>query len=419
MLGLEEKLGCKNFHAKIFLRSIFCLELFIGVCFVSVGKAAVVGVGCVKVGEFWDKSLKDLAIEASLKALDEAGASKVDAIYVGSSASQIAQGQGNLAALIADGLGMFGVEALTVEASDASGALALCEAARAIRSGEANLALVVAVDKLSDISVSEASRALMASVEQEYIAYTGINIRGLAAILHNLYRQRYKVKHEDIAAFAVNSHSHAVNNPYAQYKNRITVEQVMASPVLTDPLRLLEVSSFGDGAAAAVLCPLDEAEKYSGKPVEILSVGVASGNFILTEAEDLLSFKATRLALEKACRKAGLTVKDVDLVETYDVADVIGVISLEDLGFAGRGEGALMAAKGELSVKGRVPTNTMGGLKGRGNPAGATSLYQIVEIVWQLRGEAGENQVSNAKVGLAHSLGGLYSLSTVTFLRRV
>ena len=383
------------------------------------GRTAIVGVGCTKVGEFWDKSLKDLAIEASLKALDEAGVSKVDAIYVGSSTSQITEGQGNLGALIADGLGMFGVEALTVEASDASGALALCEAARAIASGEANLALAVAVDKLSDVSVSEASRALMAGVEQDYIAYTGVNLRGLAAILHSLYRQRYNVRHEDIAAFSVNSHSHAVNNPYAQYRNKITVEQVMASPILTDPLRLLEVSSFGDGAAAAVLCPLEEAEKYSGKAVEVLAVGVASGNFILTEAEDLLSFKATRLALEKACNRAGLTIKDVDLVETYDLADIIGVISLEDLGFAGRGEAALMAARGELSVKGKLPTNTMGGLKGRGNPAGATSLYQIVEIVWQLRGEAGANQVPNAKVGLAHCLGGLYSLSTVTLLRRI
>ncbi|KYH38350.1 MAG: acetyl-CoA acetyltransferase [Candidatus Hecatellales archaeon B24] len=382
-------------------------------------KTAIIGVGCTKVGEFWDKSLRDLAVEASWKALDQAGVSKVDALYVGSALCQLVQNQGNLGALIADSLSLYGVEVLSVEASDASGALALHEACRAVGSGEVNLALAVGVDKPSDASSADASKALMAGVEQEYLAYTGVNVRGLAAFLHRLYRERFKVSHEEVAAMAVNSHLHASNNPYAQYRNRITVEQVMKSPVIADPLRLLEVSSLGDGAAAVLVCPLEEAGKYAGTPIEVAGAASASGDFILTEAEDMLSFKATRLAAEKAYRRAGITIKDVSLAEVHDCADVIGLISLEDLGLAERGEAAGMAASGKLAVGGSLPTNTMGGLKARGNPGGATSLYQIVEICWQLKGEAGANQVSNAKVGVAQSLGGLYSLAAVTVLRRV
>ncbi len=382
-------------------------------------KTAIIGVGCTRVGEFWDKSLRDLAVEASWKALDQAGVSKVEALYVGSALSQLVQSQGNLGALIADSLSLYGVEVSSVEASDASGALALHEACRAVSSGEVNLALAVGVDKPSDASSADASKALMAGVEQEYIAYTGVNIRGLAAFLHRLYRERFNVSHEEVAAMAVNSHLHAYNNPYAQYRNKITVEHVMKSPVIADPLRLLEVSSLGDGAAAVLVCPLEEAGKYVDAPIEVAGAASASGDFILTEAEDMLSFKATRLAAEKAYRRAGITVKDISLAEVHDCADVIGLISLEDLGLAGRGEAAGMAASGKLDVEGSLPTNTMGGLKARGNPGGATSLYQIVEICWQLKGEAGANQVLNAKVGVAQSLGGLYSLAAVTVLRRV
>jgi len=402
-------------HGYFKLSAGFPLSVRLG----SMRRVAIIGVGCTKVGEFWDKSLRDLAVEAAWKALDQAGVSKVEALYVGSALCQLVQGQGNLGALIADSLSLYGIEVLSIEASDASGALALHEACMAVGSGEVKLALAVGVDKPSDASSADVSKALMAGVEQEYLAYTGVNVRGLAALLHKLYRERFKVSHEEIAAMAVNSHLHASSNPYAQYKSRITVEQILKSPVVADPLRLLEVSSLGDGAAAVLLCPLEKADSYAGMPVEVAGMASASGDFILTEAEDMLSFRATKLAAEKAYRRAGITVKDVDLVEVHDSADVVGLISLEDLGLAERGEAARMAASGELAVKGSLPTNTMGGLKARGNPGGATSLYQIVEICWQLRGEAGGNQVSNARVGVAQSLGGLYSLATVTVLRRV
>ncbi|MHC1586435.1 MAG: thiolase C-terminal domain-containing protein [Candidatus Hecatellaceae archaeon] len=382
------------------------------------GKVALVAAGCTPVGEFWDKSFRDLAVEAALKVLNSAKASKVDFIAVGSAFSQLIQGQGNFAPMVADSLAMKGVEAVGVEASDASGALALYEACRAVASGEASLALALAVDKLSDVVGSELAKALMSGIEQEYIAYTGVTLRGLAAILHSLYRERFNVTHEEVAAMAVNSHMHAVGNPYAQYRSKITVEQVLRSPIVAEPLRLLEASSPADGAAAVLVCPWEEAEQYTDKPVEVAAAASAVGDFILTEAEDLLSFKAVRLAAEKAYRRAGITPKDLNLVEVYDVADVVGLICLEDLGLAGRGEAAKLAFEGQLSINGRLPTNTMGGVKARGNPGGATSLYQVVEVFWQLRGEAGENQVPNAEIGVAQSLGGLYSFATVTVLRR-
>ena len=383
------------------------------------GRVAVIGAGCTPVGEFYEKSLRDLAVEAALKAMDSAGVSKVDFLYVGSAFSQLVQGQGNLGALVADGLALQGVEAVAVEASDASGALAFHEACRAVASGEANLALTVAVDKLSDVTGSELSKALMAGVEQDYIAFTGVTLRGLAAILHRLYLEKYGVTHGEVASLPVVSHTHASTNPYAQYRNKVTVEQVLNSPVVAEPLRLLEVSSPADGAAALLLCPLEEAKKYTDKPVEVAAAASASGNFVLTEAEDLLSFKAVQLAAGKAYRKAGVAPEKIDFVEIHDSADVVGLISLEDLGLAGRGEAAKLAARGDLYLQGRLPTNTMGGVKARGNPGGATSLYQLVEVFWQLRGEAGRNQLPKAEVGLAQSLGGLYSFATVTILRRV
>ncbi|RLI24910.1 MAG: thiolase domain-containing protein, partial [Candidatus Hecatellales archaeon] len=286
-------------------------------------RVAIIGVGCTRVGEFWDRSLRDLISEASWKALDEAGVSRVEALYVGSALSQLIQGQGNLAALAADSLGLYGVEAFSLEASDASGALALHEAYRAVAMGEAEFALALAVDKPSDVSSPEVSRALMASVEQEYLAYTGVNVRGLAALLHTLYRERFGVSHEEVAAMAVNSHLHASKNPYAHYRNPITIEQVLKSPIVADPIRLLEVSSPGDGAAAVLLCPLEKAENYTDKPVEVAGVASATGDFILTQASDLLSFRATRLAAEKAYKRAGISAGDVSLAEVHDSADVV------------------------------------------------------------------------------------------------
>lgn len=377
-------------------------------------RVAVVGVGCTSVGEIWDKSLKDLAVEASLKALDDAGVENIDRVYVGNALAPILQYQTNLASIIVDSLGFNGVSSILIEAADASGGLAFHEAFKAVKSGLIDYALVVGVEKMSDSKPSEVASALMSFEDQDYVAFTGITQAGLHALLLRTYMEKFDVKHEDIALFAVNAHKNASKNPYAQFKNIIKVEDVLKSPPIADPLRLLEFIGISDGAAAVILCPLEEARKFKSNPVEVLTSTVAMDKFFLTERDDMLTFNSTRIAAQKAFKEAKISPKDVDVVEVHDSSTIAGVISLEDLGFCGKGEGTSFISQGKIEINSELPTNTMGGLKGRGHPVGATGVYQVVEVVWQLRGEAGKNQVDGAKIGLTQNIAGLGSSTVIS-----
>ncbi len=382
-------------------------------------RVAIIGVGCTSVGEIWDKSLKDLAVEASLKALDDAGIENVDRVYIGNALSPILQYQTNLASIIIDSLGFNNASSILVEAADASGGLAFHEAFKAVRSGLIDYALVVGVEKMSDSKPSEVASALMSFEDQDYVAFTGVTQAGLHALLLRIYMEKFNVKHEDIALFAVNAHKNASKNPYAQFKNIIRVEDVLKSPLIADPLRLLEYVGISDGAAAVVLCPLEKAEKFRSNFVEILASATAVDKLFLTERDDILTFNSTRIAAEKAFKEAKVSPKDIDVVEVHDSSTIAGIISLEDLGFCGKGEGASFVSQGKIDLNGELPTNTMGGLKGRGHPIGATGVYQIIEVVWQLRGEAGKNQVDGAKIGLTQNIAGLGSSAVVNILRVV
>ncbi|MCX8175958.1 MAG: thiolase domain-containing protein [Candidatus Bathyarchaeota archaeon] len=379
-------------------------------------EVAIIGVGCTSVGEIWNKPLKELAVEASLKALDDAGVGKVDKVYVGNALSPILQYQANLASVIVDSLGFDDTSLVLVEAGDASGGLAFHEAFNAVKSGLVDYALVVGVEKMSDSRPSEVASALMSFEDQDYVAFTGVTQAGLYALLLRMYMEKFNVKHEDIALFAVNAHKNASKNPYAQFKNVVSVEDVLKSPIIADPLRLLEYVSVSDGAAAVVLCPVKEAEKLKNDFVEVLASTAAIDKLFLTEREDLLTFNSVRIAAEKAFKEAKISRKDVDVVEVHDSSTITGIISLEDLGFCSKGEGTSFVSQGKINLNGELPTNTMGGLKGRGHPVGATGVYQVVEVTWQLRGKAGENQVNGAKIGLTQNIAGLGSLAVVNIL---
>jgi len=382
-----------------------------------VHRVAVIGVGCTRVGELWDKSLKDLIVESATKALDDAGIDKVDIVYVGNAYSKILQTQGNLGSFTVDSLGFEGIPAVSIEAADCSGSLAFHEAYKAVRSGLVGKALVVGVEKMSDSSPEEVAKALMSCEDQDYVAFTGVTQPGLHALVLRLYMETFKVKHEEIAEFTVKAHKNASNNPYAQFKNPLKVEDVLRSPILADPLRLLEYTTVADGSAALVLCSIEEAEKMGKKPVvEVLGSASATDKLYLPERIGKLSFNATREAAKKAFEEAKFSVDKVNFVETHDSSTIMGVISLEDLGFVGKGRGASLVVEGGIEIDGKIPTNTMGGSKGRGNPVGATGVYQLVEAVLQLRGEAGKNQVKDAKIGLTHTIAGVGNFATVNIL---
>jgi len=389
----------------------------LGVSFVR--RVAIAGVGCTKVGELWNRSLKELAVESALKAMDDARIGKIDFVYVGNAFSPVLQGQVNLGSILVDSLGFKQVSAVCIEAADASGGLAFHEGFKAVKFGYADVVLITGVEKMSDTPSPEAFRALMACEDQEYVAYTGINQAGLHALILRLYMEKFRVEHEEVAMFAVNAHKNSSNNVYAQFRNPLTVEDVLNSPLLADPLRLLESSTLADGSASVVLCPLEMAEKIIHRPIEVLASQTATDKLFLTERDNILTFDSTRVAAEKAFEEAHITRSDVNVVEIHDTSTILGVISLEDLGFVEKGKGASFVAEGNIAVDGRLPTNTMGGLKGRGHPASATGIYQIVELSWQLRGDAGKNQVKHAEIGLAHNMGGVGSQASVTILRSV
>lgn len=377
-------------------------------------RVAVAGVGLTPVGEHWEKSLRDLFSEAAQKAFDDAGTDEVDAIYVSNMGSATLQKQLHLGALMADALGKRGVTALTVEAASASGGVAFHEGVRAVASGLYDSVLVGGVEKMSDALPEEVASSLAMSEDQEYTAYTGITNFGLSALIHRLYMERFGARAEEVAMFAVRGHEHAEGCPHAQYPFKVAVDRVMASPMEADPVHVLECAGIGDGAAAVLLRPVEDAKDG----VEVASTAVATDSYRLTERLDLLTFDAVRVAVDRALRLAGVTRSDVDVLEVHDETTIMGVISLEDLGFAEKGKGASFVSEGNTTRGGKLPTNTFGGLKARGSPAGATGLYQIAEIAMQLRGAAGRCQVQGADVGLAQSLGGLGSTCAVSVLRR-
>ena len=381
-------------------------------------RVAIIGVGCTKVGEHWRSSLQDLFFEASMKALDDAQVESVDAIYVGNMLSSYLQEQGHLGALMADSIGMPGVHATTVEAACASGGMAVHEGFKAVASGLADYVLVGGVEKMTDARTPKVLSALMLAEDREYVAFSGLTFVGLNALFSRLYMHRYGVKPEEMAMMAVNDHENAATNPYAQYRFPISVESVLESPMVADPIHLFECCGIGDGAAAAVLCPLEKAKKETDTPIEIAASTTATGVFSPHEREDPLSYDATRTASRKAYSQAGIGPGDLDLVEVHDAFTINGVLSLEALGLAKRGHGAKFVAEGNIALGGKIPTNTFGGLKGRGHPVGATGVYQIVELVWQLRGEAGKNQVPDADVGLAQNIGSVDTTSVIHILRR-
>lgn len=385
-------------------------------------KVYVVGAGATKIDEHWELSLRDLMVQASEKAINDAGIEKkdIEAIYVGNMSSGPLQGQEHLGSLASTWLGIPGVSACKVEAACASGGAALHNAFTAIASGLYDCVLVIGVEKMSDVITSDITSALVMADDQEYVAFTGASFVGLNALVYRAYMEKYGVRQEDIALFAVHDHKYGVNNPYAQFRKEITLEAVLSSPLVADPIRLFECAPVGDGAAALVLCSEEKAKALNHDTlVELAGSAIATDTISINYREDLLTLKATRIAAEKALKMANVEREDIDLLEVHDAFTVLGIIHLEDLGYARKGEGWKLVKEGEIEVGGKIPTNTMGGLKARGHPVGATGIYQVLEILLQLRNEAGRNQVSGAEVGLAQNVGGLGGTVTINLLKRV
>lgn len=382
----------------------------------------VVGTGLTRIGEHWDKSLRDLITEAILMAIDDASISTkdIEAIYVGNMSSGYLQGQEHLGSLVATWLGVPGVAACKVEAACGSGGAAFHQAYLAVASGLYDCVVASGVEKMTDAITSDVTSALIMADDQEYVAYMGATFVGLNALVYRYYMEKYNVRQEKIAAFSVHCHKYAKLNPYAQFRREVTLEEVLNSPMVADPIHLLEAAPIGDGAAAVILCSENFINRLKLKrEVEVIASTLATDSISLYDREDLTTLKATRVAVEKAYKIAKVSPRDVDVLEVHDAFSILGVIHLEDLGFARKGEGWKLIEDGEVEVDGKIPTNLFGGLKARGHPIGATGIYQVVEITRQLQGRAGKCQVSDPELGLAQSVGGVGGTVVINLLKRV
>ena len=378
---------------------------------------AIIGIGQTDVREHWETSIRHLAWYAIEAALDDAHIHDIDAIYVGNMLAGQLSNQNHLGALVADFAGLRGVEAMTVEAADASGGAALRQAILAVESGLVETALVVGVEKVTDETGSPVLAALATALDSDYEVINGQTLTGAGALLMRRYMHVYGVQLADFAGFSVNAHANAAANPRAMYRNRLKPEAFAAAPMVADPISLFDEAPAGDGAAALIVTRADRAGDMVAQPVQVLASALATDALALHDRRDPLWLSAAEASARRAFAAAGLSPDDIDVFELHDSFTVMAALSLEACGFAARGEGWQLARDGHIRRDGRIPISTFGGLKARGNPIGATGVYQIAELVQQLRGKAGDCQVAGAQVGMAQNLGGTGATAVTHILR--
>ncbi|MCZ7572273.1 MAG: thiolase domain-containing protein [Ardenticatenaceae bacterium] len=378
---------------------------------------AIVGVGQTPVGEHWDKGLRHLAVEAVLNALDDAHIKNAGALYVGNMLGGELAGQEHLGALVADYAGLTGIEAVKVEASCGSAAAALRQAVLAVASGEIDVAIAVGVEKLTELVSKCTTNYLAYAADGDYEASAGLSFVAINALLMQRYIWQYRVSKDEFGAFTVNAHANAVHNPNAMFRHPITREQYARAKMIADPINLLDSSPIADGAAAVVVAAADQAREFSRKPLRIAACSLGMDTLALDNRANPLWLKGVELSARKAYRTAGIGPGDVDLFELHDAFSIMAVLSLEASGFAEPGTALHLAHEGKITPQGELPICTLGGLKGRGHPVGATGLYQVVEAAIQLRGEApAAVQVESARRAMAQNIGGSGATVITTIL---
>lgn len=389
-------------------------------------KVAIIGCAMTQFGRS-DVSLLDLMCQSSLGALQDAKLAdrRVDAVYVANMGAARLNKQTAVASALVDRLNLFPAMAEAVENGPASGASAFKNGFQAIVSGMADIVLVTGGEKMRAVNNLEATDfvASLSHPEAEYIY--GVTLPSLAGMFARLYMESYGVTAEHLAMVAIKNQENALKNPFAHIQQSITMEgilhapeAVVNNPFIADPLRLYDCCPVSDGAASLVLCPLEVAQEMGKTLVKVAGIGQATDTHAVHERPDPTELTAVRLAAEKAFAMAGLSPKDIDVVELHDAFTILEIAQSEAAGFFPKGEGHLALEKGLTSLAGELPINPSGGLKARGHPVGATGVAQLVELTWQLRGEAGERQVEGAKNAFACNFGGFGNNVVATVLQR-
>ncbi len=369
-------------------------------------RVAIIGIGQTKIGQLYDRDLISLAVEAGVKAIRDAGIHRKDVqvLYGGTMSGGLFINQEHLASKLADYLGFKNIPSVRVEAACASGGLALRQAYLDIASGAHDIAVVGGVEKMTDVGAYSTTKVLATAADTDREAVFGATFPGLYAMMAKLHMHEYGTTQEQLAYVSVKNHRNAMTNPYAQFHKEFTIKDVLTSQMIADPLKLLDCSPISDGAAALVLASEEKAKELCKNPIWIIGSGHATDSISLHDRKDLLTLRATVEAAKQAYKQAGLNPEDIDVAEVHDCFTIAELLALEDLGFVEKGRAGEFVMAGHTDIGGKIPINPSGGLKAKGHPIGASGVAQAVEIVLQLRGEAGNN--TNAKTGLTHNVGG-------------
>jgi len=370
-------------------------------------KVAILGIGQIKIDEHWDLSLREIGGHAAFAAMQDAGMDKVDALFVGNMLSSLIDGQNQLGTYFSDWIGLWKQEAVKVEAACASGAAALRSGLIAVASGEIESALVVGVEKMTDKAGHDVTSALATAADADYEVEQGISFVGINALIMRRYMYEFGWKHADFAPFSINAHTNAIHNPFARLHQKLNADQFEKSSMVATPINLMDASPIGDGAAAVIIVPAEKVTSLVNRPrITVAGSAAATDSIAVHSRKDPLFLSAAYASSKRAYEMANVTPEDIDVFELHDAFSIMSALSLEACGFAERGQGVRLGLDNEISPNGRVPVCTRGGLKARGHPVGATGMYQIVEVVQQLRGECDKTQVDGAKIGMAQNIGG-------------
>ena len=370
-------------------------------------EVAVIGIGQTPAGEHWDQSLRVLAGEAVLSALQDAGLETAEGAFVGNMMSGAANHQQHLGAYIADWVGLRNASALKIEAACGSGSAAFRTAFMAVASGALDTAVAVGVEKMTDSPAAEITAQLATAADADWELDMGLSFVALNALIMQRYMHEYGWKHEHFAPFSINAHANAIHNPFARFHEPLTEAGYKKAPMVADPDQPDGCLAHGRRRCRGVVgsrwmrwaVPGGALSAWPALPLPPIPSPIHN-------RRDPLWLTAAEKSARQAYQQAGVTPQDIDVFEAHDAFSIMAALSLEACGFAERGQGPRLALDGEIRPTGRIPIATRGGLKARGHPVGATGMYQIVEVVQQLRGEAGETQISDARVGMAQNIGG-------------
>jgi acetyl-CoA C-acetyltransferase len=390
---------------------------------------AIIGVGHTKFGSLNGIGLMDLLSEASLEAIENSNTNNRDfgSVYVGCMSANALNNISGIASALVDKISLIPTAADHIKNGPASGGSAVKAGFQAIASGMSDLALVVGGEKMTHKTKPGFITSNVATITHpEAERIHGVSLPAMAGLLTRVYLEKYNAKLSWLSDIAIKNHINGALNPLAHFQRPIKdfMESAMAkgkgewdnvdeylrddsrNPVIADPLRLFHICPISDGAAALVLCNADIAKKYCDDPILISGIGQATDTHIVYEREDITTLKALKICSDKAYKMAGLGPEDIDVAELHDAFEILEAVESEDIGFFKKGEGAKAAHEGQTMRGGKIPINPSGGLKARGHPLGATGVAQVVELYWQLLGEAGKRQINGAERGITCNFGG-------------